>query len=290
MSDTVLEYPLVREYLRELDKASLTLPAAQARELREQIAAHLDEALPPGAATEEVAAELSRLGSPRSLAADAAGPGRRTFGRRLLSRLGRVRWWAWVAIAALVALAGSALTYTLLALSATMTQGPVGNWYFAQDQGRTEVTESRFGTQFTAPERFGQQQGIEISVFNNSDWTQTVVGPGPNWLPFGASSVQVAVGSGPTADRGDSIDGPIRWSSSDSIDGPIRWSSSGSIPPHSFRLLRLVWNTGLCLDAGLLTSIQQVVLTVRVGIFTRTQTIPTGEVWALAGVSHPACH
>jgi hypothetical protein len=275
MSDTVLEHPLVREYLRELDKASLTLPAAQARELREQIAAHLDEALPPGAATEEVAAELSRLGSPRSLAADAAGPGRRTFVRR---RLGRVRWWAWVAIAALVALAGSALTYALLALSATMVQGPVGNWYFPQDQARTAVTESVLGMQFTAPQRFGQQQGIEISVFNNSDWTQTVVGPDPNWLPFGASSVQVAVGSGPTANRGDSI------------DGPIDWSPSGSIPPHSFRLLRVVWNTGLCLDAGLLTSIQQVVLTVRVGIFTRTQTIPTGEVWTLAGASYPACH
>ena len=75
MSDTVLEHPLVREYLRELNAACVTLPAAQARELREQIIAHLDEALPPGAAAAEVQAELTRLGPPRSLAADAAGPG-----------------------------------------------------------------------------------------------------------------------------------------------------------------------------------------------------------------------
>ncbi len=47
MSDTVLEHPLVREYLRELNAACVALPAAQARELREQITAHLDEALPP---------------------------------------------------------------------------------------------------------------------------------------------------------------------------------------------------------------------------------------------------
>ena len=276
MSDTVLEHPLVREYLRELDKASLTLPAAQARELREQIAAHLDEALPPGAATEEVAAELSRLGPPRSLAADAAGPDRRTFVRRLLNRLRRVRWWAWVIIAALIALAGSALTCTLLALSATMTQGPVGLWYYPQDQARTEMIQTGLTQQFTAPQRFGQQ-GIEISVLNDSDWTQTVVGADPNWTPFGASSVQVAVGSGESANRGDSI------------QGPIRWSSSGSIPPHSFRLLRVVWKTGLCLNAGTETSIQQLMLTVRVGVFTRTENIRMYDTWVLTGVSSPGC-
>ncbi|HTR95933.1 MAG TPA: hypothetical protein VMI73_29725 [Trebonia sp.] len=54
MNDTVLEHPLVREYLRELNRASVTLPAAQARELRDQIAAHLAEALPPRAADEQV--------------------------------------------------------------------------------------------------------------------------------------------------------------------------------------------------------------------------------------------
>ncbi len=72
--------------------------------------------------------------------------------------------------------------------------------------------------------------------------------------------------------------------------GPIRWSSSGSIPPHSFRLLRVVWKTELCLGAGTKTSIQQLMLTVRVGIFTRTETIRMYDTWVLAGVSSPACH
>jgi hypothetical protein len=278
MSDTVLEHPLVRDYLRELNIACAYLPVAQARELREQLAAHLDEALPPSAATEEVTAELSRLGSPRALAADAAGPGQRPLVRRLRHRLGHVRWWAWAALAALVALAGSALTYALLALDATMMEGPVGTWYYPQDQARSAPTGAGLTMQFTAPERFGQQQGIEISVLNTSDWTQTVVGAGPRWSPFGSSSVQVAVGSGPRADTGAST------------AGPVRWSSPGTIPPHSFRLLRVVWKTSLCLDAGSETSIQDLVLTVHVGIFTRTEKIRLSDTWVLAGVSSPACH
>jgi hypothetical protein len=41
MSGTVLDHWLVRGYLRELDAVMRGLPAAQARELREQITAHL---------------------------------------------------------------------------------------------------------------------------------------------------------------------------------------------------------------------------------------------------------
>lgn len=97
MTDRVLTHPLVREYLRELGIACAALPAAQARELREQIEAHLDEALPPDATDADVRAELARLGSPGSLAAASAGP-RPAIARRLLYRLGRVPWWAWAAM------------------------------------------------------------------------------------------------------------------------------------------------------------------------------------------------
>ena len=71
MSGTVLDHWLVRGYLRELDAVLRGLPAAQARELKEQITAHLDDALQPGAGDHEVAATLSRLGSPADLAAEA---------------------------------------------------------------------------------------------------------------------------------------------------------------------------------------------------------------------------
>lgn|SRR5256885_16592480 len=75
MTGTITDHPLVRDYLRKLDVASRVLPAAQARELREQITGHLDEALPPGADDEEIAAALSRLGPPGSLASEAMARG-----------------------------------------------------------------------------------------------------------------------------------------------------------------------------------------------------------------------
>jgi hypothetical protein len=43
---TSLEIPKVRSYLRELDSALLFFRTEEARELKDQITAHLDEALP----------------------------------------------------------------------------------------------------------------------------------------------------------------------------------------------------------------------------------------------------
>jgi hypothetical protein len=274
MSDTVLEHPLVREYLRQLSVACAYLPLAQARELREQIAAHLDEALPPGASFDEVSAELTRLGSPRSLAAAAAGPGGRSLLRRLRNRLGRVRWWAWVCVVALVALAGSALAYTLLAYNGQLAEGAVSSWYYPQDSAHSVTTQFLGGTQRTVPERFGQEQGFEIIVVNNSDFTQTVVGIG-HWMPF--KLVQVAVGSGKWVDTGEST------------VGPIRWSSPGSIPPHGFRVLRVLWTSNTCTMTGGTVGFHNLTLTVRVGIFTRTETFPLFDTWALAGNKASTC-
>jgi hypothetical protein len=88
MSGTALDHRLVRGYLRELDAAMRGLPAAQARELREQITAHLDDALGPDAGDAEVAAILSRLGSPAALAAEAGA----ASGPRPSAGGGKVRW------------------------------------------------------------------------------------------------------------------------------------------------------------------------------------------------------
>ena len=96
MSGTALDHRLVRDYLRELDKAMRGLPETQARELKEQITAHLDDALQPGAGDHEVAATLSRLGSPADLAAEAgaasgsSGPGLALSGRRVRWRLAAI--------------------------------------------------------------------------------------------------------------------------------------------------------------------------------------------------------
>jgi hypothetical protein len=96
MSGTTLDHRLVRDYLRELDKAMRGLPDTQARELKEQITAHLDDALQPGAGDQDVAATLSRLGSPADLAAEAgaasgsSGPPLALSGRRVRWRLAAI--------------------------------------------------------------------------------------------------------------------------------------------------------------------------------------------------------
>jgi uncharacterized membrane protein len=104
MSGTALDHPLVRRYLRDLDAALNGLPAAQARELREQITAHLDDALGPGASDQEVAATLARLGSAAGLAAEAGAPGGSSGPRSGPARR-RVRWRLAAVIAVLVAVA-----------------------------------------------------------------------------------------------------------------------------------------------------------------------------------------
>jgi uncharacterized membrane protein len=91
MSGTALDHPLVRGYLRDLDAAMRGLPAAQARELREQITAHLDDALGPHASEHDVAVTLGRLGSPAILAAEVGAASGSSGPRAALGR-GRVRW------------------------------------------------------------------------------------------------------------------------------------------------------------------------------------------------------
>ena len=56
MSGTALDHPPVRDNLGQLDAALQTWPAAARQELREQVTAHLDDALLPDAGDEDVAA------------------------------------------------------------------------------------------------------------------------------------------------------------------------------------------------------------------------------------------
>jgi len=98
VSGTALDHRLVRDYLRELDAAMRGLPAAAARELREQIAAHLEDALGPEAGDQEVAVTLSRLGSPAGLAAEAGGANG-SSGPRFTPGRSRIRWRLAVVIA-----------------------------------------------------------------------------------------------------------------------------------------------------------------------------------------------
>ena len=132
MSDTLLEHRLVRRYLRDLDRYGAGLPAARARELHQEIAAHLEDVLPPDAPDPDVRAELGRLGPPRSLAAEAAGPvgspaALRTL-RRLRYRLGRVRWWGWAIVVIVVPALGTGTGFLVSMETATPLYTSGAGW------------------------------------------------------------------------------------------------------------------------------------------------------------------
>ncbi len=89
MSKTAVAHPLVAGYLRQFDAAASILPMDRARELREQIVAHIEDAARPGASDEQIAAVLSGLGPARLLVAEAvAATGKRPW-------VSRVGWKGW---------------------------------------------------------------------------------------------------------------------------------------------------------------------------------------------------
>jgi hypothetical protein len=270
VSDTVLEHFLVRDYLRNLSAACVTLPAAQARELREQIEAHLDEALPPGATDAEVQGELARLGSPGSLAAAAAGP-RPAIGRRLINRLGHVPWWAWVAIAILVSAAGTGAGFLVSMRTASPLYVISSGWLYPVDQDIATTETAASVTQTTVPPRYGQRQGILLQVVNNSDWTQVILGVDPRWNLVSFSDIQADVESGPHLSQ---VGEPL---------ATAQYLSPGVIPPHSFRWVHLSWITNMCPSSIGESISTDVWLRVRVGVITRTEDVSTVQAFALTG-------
>lgn len=276
MSDTVLERPLVRQYLRSLDAACAALPRAQAHELHELIAAHLEETLPPDASVPEVLAELNRLGPAHSLAATAAGPGQISAVRKLGNRARRIRWWVWTAIAVLVLALGTGAGYLISVNTAAplIASGEIG-WLYPADQALAAGTTADDVTQTAVPYRFGQRQGIEVSLVNDSDWTQEIVGVGPMWQ-FGSlpGTSQASVESAPHfTEAGGEVLG-------------TSYTLNGGIPPHSVRIVRVYWTSDECMAAHEGNIIDSVALQVRVGGITRTENIPLEEAFVLTGPKH----
>jgi hypothetical protein len=282
MNETAREHPLVREYLRQLDKASLTLPAAQARELREQIAAHLDEALPPGATHEQVRDEIDRLGNPRTLAAAAAGPASRSLAARARVRLARVRWWTWVALAVLVPALGTGTGFLISMNSApALIASGASGWLYPADWHVQVETTADAVMQTAVPYRFGQRQGILVELVNESDWTQQIIGIGPRWT-FGSlpGTAQVSVETGPDLNV---VGTPAAGTRSD-------FALPGVIPPHSARLVHVSWTSDLCYGAGGGPGsgiiVDHITLQVRVGMITKTEDIPLQQAFQLTPPKH----
>jgi hypothetical protein len=277
MTRTTLDHPLVRAYLRNLSAACIALPPTQAREIHEQIAAHLYETLPPDADYAAVRTELAKLGTPRALAAEASGTVPPSAGRRFRIRLSRVRWWVWTAIALAIAAIATVPGYLIVVNRVPpLFQEGISAWYFPQDAQRSVTTTAGASTQEAVPERYHQQQGFVIGIFNDTDWTQTILGLDPNIdQAHMAFPMSIAIGTGPGAAHDSWIP-----------QEPIRWILPADIPPHSSRVLRVLWTSNFCLAPAVTEWFPSLTLQVRIGLVTKNETIPLDVNWAMTGPSH----
>jgi hypothetical protein len=181
-----------------------------------------------------------------------------------------------VVAVALAAVATAVIYVQIVNSVQPLSQGGLSMWYFPQDRDHQVYTRTVAVTQVATPERYGQEQGFVVGIVNPTDWTQTVVGVDPRWMAFSFEPPRVAVGSDGTANTGG-------W------DSKIRWSVPGDIPPHSQRLLLVLWTSDLCQVAGGAAATWDLSLKVRVGMITRTEDIPLDQAWALTGNKSSVC-
>jgi hypothetical protein len=272
-----LDHPLVRDYLASLETALDALPADQAAELREQITAHLDDALPPDANEQVIASVLDRLGQPSDLAAEAAAAADHQSAQDAIARRARktrLRWrvWSRVGIVVVLLAVGAGYVVAMHSVGALQVRGSSA-WWYPQDNARQVVSRADGITQTTAPLRSGKRQGYVIDIYNPSNWTQTVLGEAyGNWIQSpGAPTARFAVSARTVVNQ------DFHSSS---------YKLPGVVPPHQTRAIRVLWVSTECMaDPG--QDIQDVLLLqVRVGWVTRKEVITLNPAWALEGPSN----
>ena len=288
MSNTSHGHERVRSYLRELDAVLRGAPAGKARELKEQIAAHLDDAIAPDADAEHITEVLDRLGSPADLAADVARPvlaPAAAFGLTgawFRWRLAQVLLRTWIVLGVTAVLAGTTTDYllTYAAPSPLQFDGEY-RWWYLQDWTHARDTFADNSTESTVPARPGQRQGLYFGIYNPSGVTQTVLGPGNGidgfWDSLGMQPGQIRVSA------------PKHSVFTIGGEEGVKFVLPGAIPPHQYRFVRVIWVSNSCLGTGGGASFDALVLRVRVGWFLKTETIQFGRAFGLSGARHQNC-
>jgi hypothetical protein len=288
VSSTSHGHERVRSYLRELDAALRGAPAGKARELREQITAHLDDAIAPDADAEHITEVLDRLGAPADLAADVTRPvlapsaAVGLTGAWLRRRLAQVLLRTWIVLAITAVLLGTAAGYLIAYAAPNPLQfDGESRWWYYQDWTHARDTFADNGTQSTVPDRPGQRQGLYFGIYNPTGVTQTVLGPGNGingfWDSLGTQPGQIRVSA------------PKHSVFTIGGEEGVKFVLPGAIPPHQYRFLRVIWISNSCIGAGGGVSFDELALRVRVGWFVKIETIPLGQAWGISGTSHLNC-
>ena len=271
MNETRLVHPLVAGYLRQFDAAASVLPVPRARELREQVAAHIEEAVAPEASDEEVAAVLRGLGAPRLLVAEAVA----TTGKRSWAARAGWKGWTLVAVLALIVAAVSGYFIRITSIGPLLVEGSSG-WWYPQDYNRAVMTQADMADQTTVPIRPGHRQGFFVEVFNFTGMTQTVLGSNLGGIgPNGGTDARVRLSTRDPERTGHG-----------GYPHAVRYALPVSIPPGQSRYLRITWISRGCVTAADVGGMDSVELRVRVGWTTRTEYIAFGEGFYLGPGGH----
>jgi hypothetical protein len=284
MSDTAHDHPLVRDYLRRLDLAFASLPAERAKELREQITAHLDDELQPGASNGDVTEALHRLGTPTELAAEARSnlapvATASDAAHWLRSAIARRTWKFWTILSALM-LAAGVLSWNIISIQTApiLLPGSGGfGWWYPQDDAHSATSMADGAQQWTVPIRYGQRQGLFVTIYNPSSWTQTVLGYAPS-SPVSPGSVNAQL----SISKQDYSHG---WEGDPLTD---QYGLPVSIPPGQVRFLRIIWTSNIC-EINAEGGIDEVKLRVRVGWVTRTENVSLLYGFFLSGEGQKTC-
>jgi hypothetical protein len=278
-----IDHPLVRDYLAELDSALAGLTPQRGAELKEQVTAHLDDALPPNADDELVVSVLSRLGEPSDLVREAGGldVGATAAKAAERARGKRKRRAAWVTVGVLVVLIAAWPAYVAAMHSVGSLQDRGASaWWYPQDSTHQSVTEAEGVVQTTIHIRSGQEQGFVVDIYNPTNWTQTVIGA-VSYSEIGQANDIGTPGSpyGEIAVSRDQVRGGARALRS------AHYGLPGVIPPHQSRAIRVTWVSIVCDERGGGGIQDQLDLRVRVGWITRTEVINLKQAWAVYGPS-----
>ena len=206
-------------------------------------------------------------------------PARAAARARAASPTGRrrrhLRWWGWTAIGTTVAAAAAIIGYVIVAKSVAPIQarGP-SSWWFRQDVERATYAEADGARQTAVPIRSGQMQGLAVTLYNPTDWTQTILGQwdGSN-APGNAERSRITVATSSGRDF-----------------RSLRYTRPGTIPPHQSRWVRLMWISNACLDKGTGQGNDGLALQVRVGGLDRVENISLRQGWYVMGPSQGRCH
>ncbi|MHB1931084.1 MAG: HAAS signaling domain-containing protein [Acidimicrobiales bacterium] len=271
-SADVLDAPLVEEYRRQLEAALRRLPPSEAERLREQIDAHLRDAIARDAGDSAVREVLRRLGSPEEVVAaavaeGAAGPLRPPrvgLGHRLRRMRRRTLAIVVVALALSGALLGWGIDY---ASSPSLVFDGEAGWWPAQ--GPATITQIGNLAQSAVPFAFGKTQGFFVVLHNPSGWSQTIVGLPPYTQSMAVSPLHIRLALFEIDHQG--------------LPTAYRYHELPfTIPPGGYAFLREYWTTYDCTSAGVTTSTDAVVFQVRVGgLSVRRETISVDPVFAL---------